>query len=77
MLYKKYHRSYVSQFKKGVKFVCRGSNRYSRYTVERNPYYVYRDIRLTGIEYCLTLVFSDGIVNENLHVIQEISQELC
>ena len=70
MLYKKYHRNYVSRFKKGVEFVCRSSNsdRYSRYTVERDPYYVYGDIRLTGIEYCLTLVFSDGSINPNIKV---------
>ena len=74
MLYKKYHRNYVSQFKVGVKFMCKsecGDGRiiYPRYTVEKAPYYVYGDIRLTGIEYYLVLVFSDGIVNKSLHVV--------
>ena len=35
MLYKKYHRSYVSQFKKGIEFVYNGEK---KYIVEKEPY---------------------------------------
>lgn len=69
MLYKKYHRDYVSQFKRGVKFACEDGIRYSMYTVEKEPYYVYGDIRLTGIEYYLVLVFYDGKINRYIHVV--------
>ena len=69
MLYKKYHRNFVKQFKKGVRF------RFSFYKqkemvckVNVEPYYdetfCRRNIRITGINtngvYNLILVFTEG-----------------
>lgn len=41
MLYKKYHRSYIRQFKKGTEFVYNGER---RYIVEKEPYILQTDI---------------------------------
>ena len=68
MLYKKYHRFYVRQFKKGVKF----SYKTYRDVVEVEPYYrPYFDnggIRITGNKYYLVLVHLDGTTNYNIKI---------
>lgn len=58
MLYKKYHRNFVKQFKKGVKF-----NIISEEEVMREPWYdkVNKTICMTGSKYGgWNLVSSDG-----------------
>lgn len=63
MLYKKYHRKFVKQFKKGVKFECINSVR--RYIVEKEPFYG-GNICITGECSVWVLVYMDGSINNNL-----------
>lgn len=80
MLYKKYHRNFVKQFKKGVRF------RFSFYKKEEmvckvnvEPYYdetfCRRNIRITGSNtmgvYDLILVFPDGQLADIKYNIEE------
>lgn len=58
MLYKKYHRSYVRQFKKGTEFVCNGEK---KYIVEKEPY-----IRLTDIYGQKTIHIDDKLYTWSL-----------
>lgn len=67
MLYKKYHRSYVSQFKKGVKF-----NILSVEAVLYEPWYdnVNKAVCISGSRYGYwTLVYSDGKIDKYRHAI--------
>ena len=67
MLYKKYHRNYVKQFKKGVKF-----NIISVESVMKEPRYdiINKIIYITGSKYgCWNLVFPDGRLDKCRHVI--------
>lgn len=71
MLYKKYHRSYVSQFKRGVKFDCPSTSPDKMFEidvvdvdgVEVRPYYggIYVAGKRTGR---WILIFSDGRANK-------------
>ena len=66
MLYKKYHRFYVSQFKKGVKF------RYKSHkcVVTREPYYYNEMIYVTDSDSGRwELVYYNGRINKYLHVV--------
>lgn len=79
MLYKKYHRNYVSQFKEEVEL------KLERYTVIMEPYielnfttriprpYVVVYLEDNSGKTLWTLVYSDGSINEYLHAIQKIS----
>lgn len=64
MLYKKYHRNFVRQFKKGVKFSYKTYNKVYKDIVEREPYYDgrywRRNIRITGSKNDLFLIFPSG-----------------
>lgn len=66
MLYKKYHRSYVSQFKKGVEF------RYKSHkcVVTREPYYYNEMIYVIDSESGRwELVFCNGKISKCLYVV--------
>lgn len=77
MLYKKYHRNFVSQFKKGIEFRYRGTR--DTDTVKEEPYALiltnFCRIRVESNKHAwiLSLIFENGIINKYLHVIQEIS----
>ena len=62
MLYKKYHRNFVKQFKKGVKF------RYQSYrgVVTRKPYYFAERIAIDCNFYDWVLVFPNGQLDSNM-----------
>ena len=71
MLYKKYHRSYVRQFKKGAKFMW---NRCAVETVMKEPYICNGFIFMKDSKYsCWDLVYSRAEINKYLYVVQEIS----
>ena len=62
MLYKKYHRNFIRQFKKGVKF-----NILSEEKVQKEPWYDNDNkvIYVKGNKYgCWILVYSDGIIDK-------------
>ena len=73
MLYKKYHRNFVRQFKKGIVFKW---NR-SLSVVMKEPYYDNKDIFVTDKKYySWILVSRDGSINRDIkveNVVQEIS----
>lgn len=81
MLYKKYHKNYVSQFKKGTKFSYKTyNNEIYKDTVRVEPFY--KDIQnkcihMTGKKYGWTLVYCNGRVDYEIkieeHAIQKIS----
>ena len=68
MLYKKYHRNYVSQFKKGTKFRWNTEN---SEVVVIEPYFSndYHEIHISDVKYGWVLVFSGGKINKNLYVV--------
>jgi len=70
MLYKKYHREYIRQFKKGTEF----SYETHRDVVNKEPYtYIgYGNIRITGINYDLILVFSNGTTNCKIKIEKDV-----
>ena len=70
MLYKKYHRNFIRQFKKGVKYECFSG----RYIVSKEPYYRGEEIRIIDSKCSVwVLVCMDGKINKYINVIQEIS----
>ena len=68
MLYKKYHRNFVKQFK--FRAVIGGTGIY-RYIVETEPYYdgILKAIRMISDKGGWNLVFPEGQLNKNLHVV--------
>ena len=64
MLYKKYHRNYVRQFKKGVKLLNRNE-------VTKEPYLIGRSIEIEVNRYILTIVSASGKIHyrEYLYVV--------
>jgi len=85
MLYKKYHRKYISQFKIGTKFKFEFDKHEGEIILE--PFIdEYREI-LIAIEFISddkshywsqwTIVYADGRLRENKDAIQKISQEPC
>lgn len=74
MLYKKYHRNYVSQFKKGTEFsykTCIDRDTV-RDIVKKEPYYNHGNIRILGIRYFLVLVYSVGTTNCNIKIEKDV-----
>ena len=82
MLYKKYHRSYVKQFKKGTKIVYRGKNREMKFEVVREPF-IYNCYYTSSIDASITkngsrdlqvyLVYSSGRLSiENIEFIENV-----
>lgn len=65
MLYKKYHRKYVSRFKKGAKF------RYREYEgiIEIKPWWSGRRIYINVNWINWTLVFPNGRLERNIFII--------
>lgn len=73
MLYKKFHRSYVRQFKKGVEF----NYKTYRDVVNKEPYDIgCGNIRITGINYDLVIVYSDGTTNCNIKIERDAIQKI-
>lgn len=68
MLYKKYHRNFVRQFKFRAVFGATGIH---RYIVEIEPYYdrIFKGIRMTCDKGNWDLVPYNGIINKHLHVV--------
>ena len=73
MLYKKYHRNFVSQFKKEVKFIVGKYGNGNGYRVTREPYLIdFKSSRIyieDGKLFTWTLVYCSGKINKYLHVI--------
>ena len=74
MLYKKYHRNFVRQFKVGVRFNYYLITQLS-YTVVREPQYSISNhcIEFLSNRNNTRLVYLDGRINKYINVIQEIS----
>lgn len=68
MLYKKYHRNFVRQFK--VRAVFGTTRAIYRYIVEKEPYYdgVFKGIRIISDKGNWDLVY-DGRINKYLYVV--------
>ena len=66
MLYKKIHRNFVRQFKKGTEF----DFEIYRDAVKSGPYCVYGSIRITGINYNHVLIYPDGTINHRIYNIK-------
>ena len=63
MLYKKYHRKYARQFKKGVKL-------HNRNEVTKEPYLIGRSVEIeVDGKYILTIVFPSGKINKYIRVV--------
>lgn len=80
MLYKKYHRFYVRQFKKGAWFRYKDYNNVYKDIVEREPYYDgrywRRNIRITGSKNDLFLIFPSGQLVEVEIIKRDAVQEI-
>ena len=78
MLYKKYHRNFVKQFKIGARFKFKFVSRTE--IVKDGPYYFNTnyniEVRGSGRVWW-ELVCPDGKINKYLYVIQKISQKFC
>ena len=76
MLYKRYHRNFVKQFKKGTRFDRTTCSAWDRVKVE--PYVFDRKIYIIDLSPCFViLVDSDGKLIKDINVIQENSQTTC
>ena len=68
MLYKKYHRNFIRQFKKGVKYECFSGC----YTVDKEPYSYY-NIRIIDSECSVWILISrDGSINNKIKVLDAV-----
>ena len=72
MLYKKYHKNFVSQFKEGTEFNYKAF----RDVVEREPHYDYGSIHIVGNTYYLPLVYHNGRINCNIKIEKDAVQEI-
>ena len=68
MLYKKYHRNFVKQFKKGTKFRW-NTEELSVETVTIEPHFVFHVIYVGGDKYRWILVYSHGNIEQSIKVI--------
>ena len=72
MLYKKYHRNFVRQFKKGVKFNFFNSQLSE---VTREPYYStyhqHIEFQSTSIIPVWTLIYPSGFINYDIKIVGE------
>lgn len=67
MLYKKYHRNYISKFKKGTRYGYKAySGEIYKDIVRREPFYNNGGINITGKKFGWTLVYSGGRINKDL-----------
>ena len=80
MLYKKYHRNFVREFKIGVEFRCYVSpSVYTAYVVEKEPYYNERsrciEFRSNSYFSRWTLINLDaGSINNSIKVVDAIQK---
>ena len=74
MLYKKYHRNFVKQFKIGAKFKFIHSNNLTE-IVNAGPFYFKRSnhIEVQAGYIWWRLIYQNGKINKNLYVVQKIS----
>lgn len=66
MLYKKFHRNYVKQFKEGARFAI-GSGKSGKVISE--PFCLFKSIYIGDSEHLWILVLPNGQTNKNLYVI--------
>lgn len=73
MLYKKYHRNYVSQFKKGVKVKFMYNDMI--YEVVKEPYYSNDNHRIefrSSSYFCIwLLIYPSGFINYDIKIVGE------
>lgn len=73
MLYKKYHRNYIRQFKEGTRF--KYNYKCYTYTVIKEPYYstYYQHIEFqsTSIIPVWTLIYPSGFINYDIKIVGE------
>ena len=76
MLYKKYHRNYVRQFKKGIKFSYKTyNNEICKDIVRIEPFYndiKDKSIHMTGSKYGWTLVYCNGRVDYKIRIEENV-----
>lgn len=71
MLYKKYHRNFVRQFKGGVRYKCFSGGK--RYIVAKEPYYRGEEIRIIDSECSVWVLISmDGTINCKIKVLNAV-----
>ena len=70
MLYKRYHRNFIRQFKEGTKFGW-STEELSVETVMIEPYFKvdFHEIHVSGDKYRWILVYSNGRIERNIKVI--------
>ena len=70
MLYKKYHRSYVRQFKRGTNFAIGSGESYCTGKVINDPFYMFSSVYIVGdTKHLWILVLPGGKINKHLYVI--------
>ena len=69
MLYKKYHRNYVRQFKRETKFAIGSGESYCSGKVINEPFYMYNSIYIGDSKHAWILVLPNGKTNKHLYVI--------
>jgi len=71
MLYKKYHRNFVKQFKMGTRYGFKAySGEIYKDIVRKEPFYN-RGINMTGKKFGWTLVFPGGRIERSIKIIEE------
>lgn len=69
MLYKKYHRNFVKQFKKGTKIAIGSGESYYSDKVIGKPLYMYNSIYIGDSKYLWILVLPSGKTNKHIYVV--------
>ena len=76
MLYKKYHRNYIRQFKEGTEVIYKTCDVTIKDTVKLEPYYdkVYgsRSIYVTGYKYSWPLVHYNGKLDYKTEIVEDV-----
>lgn len=84
MLYKKYHRNYIRQFKEGTKVIYKTCGVTIKDTVRLEPYYTDyyddivgdRGIYLTGYKYAWALIYYNGKLDYKTEIVENAVQEI-
>ena len=69
MLYKKFHRNFVKQFKKGTLFAIGSGGSYNTGEVISDPFYMFSSVYIEDSKHLWILVLPGGKINKNLYVI--------
>lgn len=69
MLYKKYHRKYVKQFRIGTKFAIGSSENDYSGKVMNDPFCMFGSVYIVDIEHMWILVLPSGKINKHLYVV--------